>query len=112
MTGTDTRGNVTGSFEELKRIERGAVGRVLGRVGGDRRRRGERHLVLADDDPARGKMLRIVGNLAHLGFLSPLALQVIDSAAGHPPATALALRPLPPLLAQLRAEYTAGETPA
>ena len=41
--------------------------RVLGRVRGDRRRRGERHLVFADDDPARGKMLRIVGNLAHLG---------------------------------------------
>lgn len=41
------------------------------------------------------------GNLAHLGFLSPLALAVVDSAAGH--ATP------PPLLAELRSEYTAGE---
>lgn len=37
------------------------------------------------------------GNLAHLGFLSPLALSVIDSAAGP------TARPL--LLAELRAEY-------
>jgi len=52
------------------------------------------------------------GNLAHLGFLSPLALQVIESAAGHASAAGTAPRLLPPLLAELRAEYTAGETPA
>ncbi len=37
------------------------------------------------------------GNLAHLGFLSPLALSVIASAAGHAQ-----------LLAELRSEYIAG----
>lgn len=41
------------------------------------------------------------GNLAHLGFLSPLALAVIDGAAGRLPHPA-------PLLAELRAEYLAG----
>jgi hypothetical protein len=41
------------------------------------------------------------GNLAHLGFLSPLALQVIGSAAGQ--------GHLPPLLAELRAEFLRGE---
>ena len=51
------------------------------------------------------------GNLAHLGFLSPLALAVIDStagAAGRSPRLASA----PPLLAELRAEYTADAAPA
>ena len=43
------------------------------------------------------------GNLAHLGFLSPLALAVIDSAAG-PSAKASP----PALLAELRAEFVAG----
>ena len=52
------------------------------------------------------------GNLAHLGFLSPLALQVIESAAGHAPATTNLLRSLPPLLAELRSEYIAGAAPA
>ncbi len=43
------------------------------------------------------------GNLAHLGFLSPLALSLIDSAAGAAGAGAR-----PALLAELRAEYLAG----
>jgi hypothetical protein len=46
------------------------------------------------------------GNLAHLGFLSPLALQVIASVAGQS-----GLLASPPLLAELRGEYTAGEVP-
>jgi hypothetical protein len=41
------------------------------------------------------------GNLAHLGFLSPLALSVIASAAGQAP-----------LLAELRSEYVSGAAPA
>ncbi len=44
------------------------------------------------------------GNLAHLGFLSPLALAVVDSAARHSTAT-----PPVALLVELRAEYAAGE---
>lgn len=52
------------------------------------------------------------GNLAHLGFLSPLALQVIESAAGHAPSTASVVRPLPPLLTELRSEYVSGAAPA
>jgi hypothetical protein len=47
------------------------------------------------------------GNLAHLGFLSPLALQVIATVAGQS-----VLLASPPLLAELRAEYTAFELPA
>lgn len=43
------------------------------------------------------------GNLAHLGFLSPLTRQVVEGAAGHPAVS--------PLLAELRAEYTRGEAP-
>ena len=46
------------------------------------------------------------GNLAHLGFLSPLALEVIGSAAEH---AGRLPRVAPPLLAELRAEYTADE---
>lgn len=49
------------------------------------------------------------GNLAHLGFLSPLALQVIDSSAGHAMAGASVSRVLPPLLAELRTAYTGDE---
>ncbi|MEO8195407.1 MAG: hypothetical protein ABI689_01660 [Thermoanaerobaculia bacterium] len=47
------------------------------------------------------------GNLAHLGFLSPLALAVIDRAAGPAPKASR-----PALLAELRAEYTGDESPA
>ncbi len=43
------------------------------------------------------------GNLAHLGFLSPLALSLIDSAAPAVPHLAR-----PALLVELRAEYLAG----
>ncbi len=43
------------------------------------------------------------GNLAHLGFLSPLALSLIDSAAGGVSQLAR-----PALLAELRAEYVGG----
>lgn len=43
------------------------------------------------------------GNLAHLGFLSPLALQVVATVAG-----ATTLMASPPLLVELRAEYVAG----
>lgn len=46
------------------------------------------------------------GNLAHLGFLSPLALQVIATVAGQS-----GLLASPPLLAELRGEYIAGESP-
>lgn len=53
------------------------------------------------------------GNLAHLGFLSPLALSVIDAAAAAGSKAAKAPKPAKPgLLAELRAEYTAGERPA
>jgi hypothetical protein len=44
------------------------------------------------------------GNLAHLGFLSPLAMAVIDGVAGN--AVHLAR---PALLGELRAEYLAGK---
>lgn len=47
------------------------------------------------------------GNLAHLGFLSPLALSVIDRAVATPSGAAR-----PTLLAALRAEYLGGGSPA
>ncbi|MEO8277661.1 MAG: hypothetical protein ABI639_15720 [Thermoanaerobaculia bacterium] len=43
------------------------------------------------------------GNLAHLGFLSPLALQVVDGSVGHAGA--------PPLLVELRKEYLRDAAP-
>ena len=60
----------------------------------------------------RADAVVVVSDASALARNLYLALQVIESAAGHAPATTNLLRSLPPLLAELRSEYIAGAAPA